>query len=102
MVFFLFVLVKQLDLPFSVPFYRWLLYEEGSLGLSDLATVAPEVQYTLKRLQNIVRERDEITSNLTFDQETKNAKVSVKCVSGKKQNKIKMKKNLCFFFRLMH
>lgn len=65
----------QLDLPFSVPFYRWLLYEETSLGLADLATVAPEVQYTLKRLQNIVRERDEIMANPTLDTETKTAKV---------------------------
>lgn len=64
-----------MDLPFSVPFYRWLLFEENSLGLSDLATVAPEVQYTLKRLQNIVRERDEIMGNSTLDQDTKNAKV---------------------------
>lgn len=65
-----------MDLPFSIPFYRWLLYEDSSLGLSDLSTVAPEVQVTLKRLQNIVRERDEILSNPALDQETKNNKVS--------------------------
>lgn len=65
----------QLDLPFSIPFYRWLLYEDSSLGLSDLSSVAPEVQTTLKRLQNIVRERDEILTNLEMDQETKNVKV---------------------------
>lgn len=65
----------QLDLPFSIPFYRWLLYEDSSLGLSDLSSVAPEVQVTLKRLQNIVRERDEILSNVALDQETKNKKV---------------------------
>lgn len=45
------------------------------MGLADLATVAPEVQYTLKRLQNIVRERDEIMANPTLDQATKNSKV---------------------------
>lgn len=67
--------IFQLDLPFSIPFYRWLLYEDSSLGLADLATVAPEVQTTLKRLQNIVRERDEILSNPALDQETKNVKV---------------------------
>lgn len=65
----------QLDLPFSIPFYRWLLHEDSSLGLSDLQSVAPEVQVTLKRLQNIVRERDEILSNPALDQETKNSKV---------------------------
>lgn len=66
----------QLDLPFSIPFYRWLLYEDSALGLADLSSVAPEVQTTLKRLQEIVSERDEITANATLDQETKNAKVS--------------------------
>lgn len=65
-----------MDLPFSIPFYRWLLNEDSSLSLADLSTVAPEVQVTLKRLQKIVRERDEILANPTLDQETKNAKVN--------------------------
>lgn len=64
-----------MDLPFSIPFYRWLLNEDSSLSLADLSTVAPEVQVTLKRLQKIVRERDEIQANPILDQETKNAKV---------------------------
>ena len=68
----------QLDLPFSIPFYRWLLYEDSSLGLSDLSSVAPEVQTTLKRLQNIVRERDDVLNNAGLDQETKNVKVKLK------------------------
>lgn len=67
----------QLDLPFSIPFYRWLLYEDSSLGLSDLSSVAPEVQTTLKRLQNIVRERDVVLNNAGLDQETKNVKVKL-------------------------
>lgn len=65
-----------MDLPFSIPFYRWLLTEENSLHLADLAAVAPEVQTTLKRLQNLVRERDEILMNPELDEETKNYKVS--------------------------
>lgn len=71
----------QLDLPFSIPFYRWLLYEENALTLSDLAAVAPEVQVTLKRLQNIVRERDEIMADPSTEEDTKNAKVSFRVVS---------------------
>lgn len=65
----------QLDLPFSIPFYRWLLSEEYSLSLADLSPVAPEVQVTLKRLQNIVKERDEILASTTLDEETKGYKV---------------------------
>lgn len=63
-------------MPFSIPFYRWLLNEDTSLSLADLSTVAPEVQVTLKRLQKIVRERDEIMANPALDQETKNTKVT--------------------------
>ncbi|XP_031638245.1 E3 ubiquitin-protein ligase TRIP12 isoform X2 [Contarinia nasturtii] len=66
---------RMLDLPFSIPFYRWLLYEDSSLGLADLSSVAPEVQVSLKRLQNIVRERDEILANSAIDQDTKNVKI---------------------------
>lgn len=64
-----------MDLPFSIPFYRWLLYEESSLSLSDLAAVAPEVQVTLKRLQHIVREREEIMADPSINEEAKNTKV---------------------------
>lgn len=64
-----------MDLPFSIPFYRWLLTEENSLGLSDLTSVAPEVQTTLKRLLNIVRERDEISNDQLLAEESKNRKV---------------------------
>lgn len=66
----------QLDLPFSIPFYRWLLCEETALTLSDLATVAPEVQLTLKRLQNIVRERNNIMADPSTGEDTKNTKVN--------------------------
>lgn len=49
--------------------------EENCLNLVDLSLVAPEVQLTLKRLQNIVKERDEILSSPTLDEETKGYKV---------------------------
>lgn len=63
-------------MPFSIPFYRWLLYEDSSLSLADLTSVAPEVQITLKRLQHIIHERDAILSDALLDQESKNAKVN--------------------------
>lgn len=44
------------------------------MNLADLSSVAPEVQVTLKRLQNIVKERDEIQL-ADLDEETKNYKV---------------------------
>jgi len=54
---------RMLDLPFSQTFYRWLLHEESTLNLGDLAFVAPEIQSTLVRLQNLVYERNIIISN---------------------------------------
>lgn len=56
------------------------------MHLGDLSTVAPEVQLTLKRLQNIVRERDEILANPTLDQDTKNYKVKHPSHATKFQN----------------
>jgi E3 ubiquitin-protein ligase TRIP12 len=70
----------QLDLPFSIPFYRWLLGEENSLDLHDLGQVAPEVQGTLIRLQEIVKQRDIILSDTTLDAMEKTEKVGVRLV----------------------
>ena len=64
-----------MDLPYSIPFYRWLLSEENSLTLADLGQVAPEVQGTLLRLNEIVKQRDLIQSDPTLDAMEKTEKV---------------------------
>nr|CAD7195313.1 unnamed protein product [Timema douglasi] len=58
---------RMLDLPFSLVFYRWLLGQEASLSLPDLAQVCPEVHRTLAQLQGVVRLREalEQDSNLS-------------------------------------
>jgi E3 ubiquitin-protein ligase TRIP12 len=66
-----------LDLPFSIPFYRWILTEEGSLGLADLGQVAPEVQGTLLRLNEIVKQREIIQADPTLDAMEKTEKVRI-------------------------
>lgn len=74
--FFHFIsLLFQLDLPFSIPFYRWLLNEELSVGLSDLSRVAPEVQQTLVRLQDVVHQREMILADSGLDAMEKTEKV---------------------------
>ena len=50
----------QLDLPFSVVFYRWLLGQEATLSLPDLAHVCPEVHRTLCHLQVVQRLKEQI------------------------------------------
>ncbi|XP_049317416.1 E3 ubiquitin-protein ligase TRIP12 isoform X2 [Bactrocera dorsalis] len=66
---------RMLDLPFSIPFYRWLLNEEHSVGLSELAWVAPEVQATLVRLQDVVHERERILADPNLDAMEKTEKI---------------------------
>lgn len=66
-----------MDLPFSISFYRWLLNEESHVGLADLSCVAPEVQSTLVRLQDIVLERDAILAQTDLDAMEKTEKVKL-------------------------
>ncbi|XP_041673723.1 E3 ubiquitin-protein ligase TRIP12 isoform X6 [Drosophila eugracilis] len=66
---------RMLDLPFSLPFYRWLVSEEHSIGLADLMRVAPEVQNTLVRLQDLVRQREYILSDPNIDAMEKTEKI---------------------------
>ncbi|XP_037942142.1 E3 ubiquitin-protein ligase TRIP12 isoform X3 [Teleopsis dalmanni] len=73
---------RMLDLPFSTPFYRWLLNEEQSVGLADLAWVAPEVQSTLIRLQNVVHQREHILSDPNFDAMEKTEKIEALDLDG--------------------
>lgn len=65
----------QLDLPLSIPFYRWLLNEENSISLADLGQIAPEVQGTLLRLNEIVKKREIIQADVTLDAMEKTEKV---------------------------
>lgn len=51
---------RMLDLPFSVIFYRWLLGQETTLSLPDLAHVCPEVHRTLCHLQVVQRLKEQI------------------------------------------
>lgn len=65
----------QLDLPLSIPFYRWLLFEEQTLGIYDLNQVAPEIQATLLRMMEIVKQRDKILADENLDASRKLEKV---------------------------
>ncbi|EDW85023.2 uncharacterized protein Dwil_GK14424 [Drosophila willistoni] len=66
---------RMVDLPFSLPFYRWLVTEEHSIGLADLSRVAPEVQNTLVRLQDVVRQREYIFADPNIDAMEKTEKI---------------------------
>ncbi|KAK0097330.1 hypothetical protein PV326_002415 [Microctonus aethiopoides] len=57
---------RMLDLPFSLTFYRWLLGEEQTLTLADVAYVCPDVHRTLCKLQDVVRRKESIERDITL------------------------------------
>lgn len=66
-----------MDLPFSLTFYRWLLGHEQSLSLVDIHHVAPDLYKTLRNMQEIIRQRDDILIDENFSEDEKNTKVLV-------------------------
>lgn len=48
---------RMIDLPFSQPFYQWLLSEENSFDVADLKGVDPDIAKTVTHLQGIVHKK---------------------------------------------
>ncbi|QQP32337.1 Thyroid hormone receptor interactor 12, partial [Caligus rogercresseyi] len=46
---------RMIDIPFSQPFYQWLLRQESTLGLPDLRNVDPAIASTINSLEGIAR-----------------------------------------------
>ena len=71
----------MVDVPFSRPFYQWLLREDATLSTRDLLNIDPTIANTVSQLEGIVRKKrrleedDKITDserqlkirNLTMD-----------------------------------
>ncbi|XP_050295827.1 E3 ubiquitin-protein ligase TRIP12 isoform X2 [Anthonomus grandis grandis] len=66
---------RMLDLPFSLTFYRWLLGHEQCLSLADLKHVSPDVYVTIRKMQEIVRQRDEVLNDGDLSEEEKSERV---------------------------
>lgn len=49
---------------------------EHSLGLADLAEVAPDIHKTIKKMQHLVRQRDAILANSDLSVATQNEEVN--------------------------
>ena len=59
----------MVDVPFSKPFYQWLLKEDPTLSTRDLLNIDPTIANTVSQLEGIVRkkrrlEEDDKVSNL--------------------------------------
>jgi len=48
---------RMIDLPFSQPFYQWLLGEEATFDVADLKGIDPEIATTAVKLQGIVHKK---------------------------------------------
>lgn len=72
----------QLDLPFSLTFYRWLLGEEHTLTLNDLCYVCPDVYRTLSKLQDIIRRKEAIERDQTLRPAEKNQLIESLSLDG--------------------
>ncbi len=48
---------RMVDLPFSRPFYQWLLREEGTFSTRDLLDIDPTIANTVSQLEGIVRKK---------------------------------------------
>lgn len=47
----------QVDIPLSVPFYKWLLGKEHQLSISDMEHIDPEMARTLISLDAIAKRK---------------------------------------------
>lgn len=79
---YLFCFIDQIDLPFSLTFYRWLLGEEQSLTISDLAWVCPDVYRSLAKLQEIVRRKEALDRDQTLRQADRNQMIEALNLDG--------------------
>ena len=48
---------RMVDVPFSKPFYQWLLREDATLSTRDLLSIDPTIANTVSQLEGIVRKK---------------------------------------------
>jgi len=55
--------VVQIDLPLSVPFYKWLLGLENTMTSADLDQIDPVLAKSFNQLEQILREKKRIEAD---------------------------------------
>jgi E3 ubiquitin-protein ligase TRIP12 len=53
----------QLDLPLSLPFFKWMLGQEHSLTSADLQHIDPIVAKSFYQLEDILRQKKKIEAD---------------------------------------
>ncbi|XP_037076185.1 LOW QUALITY PROTEIN: E3 ubiquitin-protein ligase TRIP12-like [Pollicipes pollicipes] len=73
---------RLLDLPLSVPFYKWLLRQERSMTLADVHQLDASLAATLSQLAAVVRRRRQLEADPALGGEQRRAAVEALGVDG--------------------
>ncbi|KAJ8368138.1 hypothetical protein SKAU_G00081660 [Synaphobranchus kaupii] len=61
---------RLLDLPLGLPFYKWMLRSEGSIGSHDLVNIDPAVAKSIHHLEDIIRQKKRLEQDRSHTRET--------------------------------
>ena len=73
---------RLLDLPLSVPFYKWLLRQERSMTLHDVHLLDASLAATLSQLAAVARRRRHLEADQTLTAEQRRAAIEALGVDG--------------------
>jgi len=73
---------RMIDLPFSQPFFKWMLQEEHVLDTQDLSGIDPEIANTVNHLQGIVRKKAKLESNEKLSAMERHERISCLTMDG--------------------
>lgn len=73
---------RMIDLPFSQPFYQWLLGEEASFDVGDMKGIDPEIANTVTHLQGIVHKKSRLEADRGLSPQEKQEQISQLSMDG--------------------
>jgi len=73
---------RMIDLPFSQPFYQWLLGEEATFDVADLKGIDPEIATTAVKLQGIVHKKARLEADRALSPSERQEQISQLTMDG--------------------
>lgn len=73
---------RILDIPFCQILYKWLLNQEGTLDLDDLATVDPVLAQSLTQLQQVVQRKRQLEQDSSHTPDSRQLAVESLTLDG--------------------
>ena len=73
---------RILDIPFCPILYKWLLNQEGTLDLGDLATMDPVLARSLSQLQQVVQRKRQLEQDASHTPESRQLAVDSLTLDG--------------------